>query len=186
MLTEVHIEEIGGNRRKSYEINSFVFAFSFWQYGLLNSYIIKKRNATFAERSAVSSQLADLLGLDQPLPVAEAIAEICYGVDICAQATSGSSVDDECNPEDYDDEDRPQFGSACYLKSFREQYRCSSSHGQMTMKGWEVFANILNDTKGFYITLIKSNFIEYYKAKFNVDLSVQANIEPFKRLILKR
>lgn len=97
--------------------------------------IIKNNQATFNDRELVSAELSRILGIDQPLPVSEAIAEICYGVDVCARATTDSELSSLCNIEDYDSEYTPKFGSACYLKSFRENYRCSDLAGSMKLSG---------------------------------------------------
>lgn len=140
--------------------------------------IIKKRNATFSERSVVSKQLAKLLGIEQPLLVAEAIAEICYNVDICAQATSKSDVEEACKSNNQNNDE--DLGSPCYLKSFREQFKYSPDFGSMTMQGWQAFARIIDYTKTYYGTLITNKLIEYYKEKFNVDLSTKSNFLSFK------
>jgi hypothetical protein len=141
--------------------------------------IIKNTQSTYDERSLVSSQLASILGLNQPLPTADAIAEICYQVDICAQLSSDTEVGSACDPIEYGDDFPPFFGGACYLKDFREAYRCSSDIPMMSHAGLVSFSELMRDTSGYYSTVIKKYIYDYYKKNYNVDLTVNENVEPF-------
>ena len=142
--------------------------------------ILYNRSATFEERESVSAELKKLLGIKQPIPVMDAIAEICYNVDICAASTTDEQIENECEPTDFNDtEFPPHFGSACYLKQFKENYNCIQPEKEMNLAGIRVFADLLNDTKGYYLSIITKLIIKKYIEVHNVDLSIPENARAF-------
>ncbi len=104
--------------------------------------ILTNSSSTFEEREVVANDLQELLGMEQPLPILDAVAEICYGVDICAIASKDDEIERLCNPRDFDDaEFSPHFGTACYLKKFKQSYSCNKSITQMNFAGLQAFSN---------------------------------------------
>jgi hypothetical protein len=142
--------------------------------------ILLKRSATFEEREIVSTELKDLLGLEQPIPVMDAIAEICYNVDICATFTTNDQIEKECDPIEFGDTQFPtHFGSACYLKKFKEDYSCTQPEKEMSLAGIQVFSDLLNDTRGYYLNIVSKLIIKKYIDVYNVDLSIPENARAF-------
>lgn len=141
--------------------------------------ILFKQTSTYDQREIVSKELKDLLGIEQPLPVIDSIAEVCYQADICAQSTSDSEIEVLCEPVPDDSKFTPQFGSACYLKNFKQNYSCNKSANKMTINGLKSFSKLIDDTSGYYVSLIKEKIIKKYLKEFNIDLNITKDAKEF-------
>lgn len=140
--------------------------------------VLKKNDATYEERQVVSRELAELLGKKAPLPVLDALAEICFDVDICASATSDEELDRECY--EFEDEDyKLQLGDACNTKNIRKNYTCGPTAIGWTQKILDSFGNLLHDTNSYYRNQIMNEIYKRYQENYNVDLRITANIEAF-------
>lgn len=68
----------------------------------------------------VTFSIGHAFGAEKPLSVLDAVAEVCYYVDLCGQKTSASELNQLCPASDY------QRDHTCYPKTFRSQHTCHS------------------------------------------------------------
>jgi hypothetical protein len=143
--------------------------------------ILFKRAATFEERQSVSTELSQL-GKQQPLNVSDAIAEVCYGVDLCA----GSDIQAPA----YCVDDLPKsvhpFGMwpDCYPTYFRQNYSCNTEIEKQSFKTVNLAGKLLYDLNTMYRSYIYEYMMDGFSRQYNVDfrnLSPAAVEEFFKK-----
>jgi hypothetical protein len=127
--------------------------------------ILIKRGATFEERQSVSEKLAQL-GKLQPLKVADAIAEVCYGIDVCAGLTKDSQFPAYCS----DDNEGTALGGECYPKYFRNKYSCNTDIEKQSNSMVTLAGKILLDINILYSSYIYEYMIDGFSKQYNVDL----------------
>lgn len=132
--------------------------------GLLD--ILYQRNATFEDRQRVSNELK-LQTSNKPLEVTDAIAELCYGVDLCAQLTPEPN---NCEDIDPNDEDAvSEMSEECEAKFFRKVYGCSENVEKQSLSQIKVSKNMLSDINKLYGTLVEDHMISAFSRHYNVD-----------------
>lgn len=122
--------------------------------------ILFNRSASFEERQSVSKKLQGQ-GRNQPLEVEDAIAELCYGVDLCAQLTTDFS---QCDDADADDP-MPE----CQPKHFREKYNCSEDVTKQSAANVAMAKAILSDMSSLYDSLTEDYFLDAFSKLYQVN-----------------
>lgn len=143
--------------------------------------ILFKRTATFAERQSVSEELSQL-GTKQPLNVSDAIAEICYGVDLCAG--SDIQVPAYCEDDDSKDDYVPSISDPCYPKYFKQKYSCNTEIENQSYRTVSLAGKLIYDLNTMYRSYIYEYMIDGFSRQYNVDfrnLSPAALEEFFKK-----
>ena len=138
---------------------------SFADSGLTD--ILFKRTATIEERKNVSEELAHL-GLEQPLNVADAIAEVCYGVDLCA----GNELQLPSYCEQESPGSSPVIGDPCYPLNFREKYSCNSEIEKQSYKTVSIAGKLLSDLSFMYRAYTQEYLVDSLGKQYNVDFRV--------------
>jgi hypothetical protein len=132
--------------------------------------ILFNRTATFEERQSVSEVLAQA-GQQQPLNVTDAIAEVCYGVDICAG--SELQLPSYCD-DNWDSEDIPTIRDACYPKYFRQTYSCNTELEKDSYKTVYLAGKLLFDLNTMYRSYVLDYMIDGLSRQYNVDFREMA------------
>jgi hypothetical protein len=143
--------------------------------------ILFKRTATFEERQSVSEILAQS-GTKQPLNVSDAIAEVCYGVDLCAG--SDIQVPAYCEDDNSQDDDVPSIGDPCYPKYFKQKYSCNTEIENQSYKTVSLAGKLIYDLNTMYRSYIYEYMVDGFSRQYNVDfrtLSPAAVEEFFKK-----
>jgi hypothetical protein len=130
--------------------------------------ILFNRAATFEERQSVSEVLAQA-GQQQPLNVTDAIAEVCYGVDICAG--SESQLPSYCD-DNWDSDDAPELWNECYPKYFRQKYSCNSELEKESHKTVYLAGKLIFDLSTMYRSYILDSMFDGFSRQYDVDFRV--------------
>jgi len=140
--------------------------------------ILFKRTATFEERQNVSEELSQL-GTKQPLNVSDAIAEICYGVDLCAG--SDIQVPDYCEEDNSKDDYVPSIGDPCYPKYFKQKYSCNTEIENQSYKTVGLAGKLIYDLNTMYRSYIYEYMVDGFSRQYNVDFRTlsPAGLEEF-------
>ena len=132
--------------------------------------ILFNRTATYEDRQSVSQSLAKL-GKAQPLLVNDAIAELCYGVDLCAGETPDSSYPSYCVDDLKEAKNNGlSLGNECYSKYFKQQYECNSDIPKQSAKTVLLAGKLLSDLGTMYNSYIQDYYIDGFSHQFNVNL----------------
>jgi hypothetical protein len=141
--------------------------------------IIRDTGADFVQRANALRELQLVLKKEQPLPVKDAIAELCYDVDICARGSTIDFIQEECENTRPVGDYRSFFGDACYTKNIREEYTCNPQKLKMDLNFLSIFSRLMGDATSLYINQIDHFVLDFYKTNFNVDLSIPENFDSF-------
>ena len=123
--------------------------------------ILFNRAATFEERQSVSKTLSHL-GKQRPLVVMDAIAEVCYEVDLCA----GMTTEDPVNCEEVGS---PEIGNECYPKFFKENYACNTELAKQSKVTVKLAGRLLFDLHTMYNSYISDFMVDSLSRQYNVD-----------------
>jgi hypothetical protein len=129
--------------------------------------ILFKRDSTFEQRQEVSNILGQQ-GKLQPLKVVDAVAEACYGVDLCAALTEISEYPNYCGEEN-DPDHKIRLGDECYSKFFKEQYACNSDITKQSASTVDLAGRLIIDLSTLYNSYTFEYILDALSAQYNVD-----------------
>jgi hypothetical protein len=141
--------------------------------------ILFNRSANFEVREDVLNELKQLLGKKQPLAVKDAIAEVCYNVDLCALSTSDSDAQNYCQRPSSRDPVVPTIGDMCHTSYFREKYLCKENIAPMNIASIIAQGEMLNDLGSLYTSLIKQVLIKKFSTDYGFDFSNAERVKQF-------
>ncbi len=122
--------------------------------------ILFKRDATAKQREA-----AKLL-LPATLTTEESIAELCYGVDLCASESSEADLVQQCN---YNSESSKKYSQACKALAFRKAKQCSSTASKLSLSTLELVNRIQGDYNSTYNALISPLLLKRVEEVYQID-----------------
>lgn len=124
--------------------------------------ILLNRQATYEERDAVAKILSTH-GKEAPLETHDAIAELCYNIDLCAQLTADEQYPAECsNPETEED-------AFCYSKYFRKTYSCNENLEKQSNRYVLLGKTLLVDLASTYRSYIHDFMIDAFSKQYGVN-----------------
>lgn len=128
--------------------------------------ILFQRNSSFEDRQKVSEDLKSQ-GLKQPLEVDDAIAELCYEIDLCAQETTAFPQCEDIDPNDEEAvQNQPE---ECGPKYFRQKYSCSETVEKQTVKQLFRAKAMLSDISKLYSSLIQDHMMDALSRQYGVN-----------------
>lgn len=130
--------------------------------------ILLDPSATVEAREAVARQL-DELGLQRPLPVQEAISELCHQVDFCGQASSDAEFLASCPAYDAASPGLPSAWDQCRPRYVRENYTCPAGLEKQTLHNLQIFRAMQNDFQSTYMSLIYPQLMSVLGARYQID-----------------
>jgi hypothetical protein len=140
--------------------------------------ILFNRAATFEERQSVSETLSHL-GKQRPLVVMDAIAEVCYEVDLCAGLTTVPPVHCE-------EIGSSAIGDECYPTFFNENYACNDELAKQSDITVKLAGRLLFDLHTMYNSYISDYMVDGLSRQYNVDfrelIKNPAALEEYLRL----
>jgi hypothetical protein len=136
--------------------------------------ILLNPSATIEAREAVARQL-DGLGLQRPLPVQEAIAELCHQVDFCGQASSDAEILASCPAYDASSPGLPTAEDDCRPRYVRENYTCPAGLEKQTLHNLRIFRAMQNDFQSTYMSLIYPQLVSVLGARYQIDFENLGN-----------
>jgi hypothetical protein len=138
-------------------------------YGADETDILFVREATDEQRQAVATQL-EAVPENQTLTTMEAIAEVCYEMDLCGSLTPQSDLDLNCKGRDYSTEElRPDPSDQCYVDYFRKTHSCNKEISADSVKSVQKMSKFLDNNNSLYINLILDPMLQYLSKKDQVN-----------------
>lgn len=134
--------------------------------------VLFNRQATRDQRNEIAKLLNSKA--EKPLPTFEAMAELCYGIDLCAQATDQKAVSAQCDGLNYQEALVRDIENPCYVAKFRKTYSCNEQVNKQSVSALKIMLKILNDFGNLY----RSHTDDLYK---NILFRYYPELEPFEK-----
>lgn len=154
----------------NYLVCVFIAFFSFCAHSEDALKSILDQNATSEELKQVANLLK---GSDNPpLSIDEAVAELCFGVDLCAQESSQETIDAICPEKDFTDPESYHFGGSCTAKRFRTLYSCNSEVEKQKVKTLDLLLQPIQAANQAYSSYALSSLIKFASEKLSMDVNM--------------
>jgi len=112
---------------------------------------------------------------EKPLSAFDSMAELCYGIDNCAQDSSESELDEACRNEgEYGDEDLHP-SNLCYTRKFREKHSCSSGVKKDSIQSVQLMREMLSDSNQIYTSMMYPNLLSFFSGHHGVSAGTDSS-----------
>ena len=129
--------------------------------------ILFSASGTFEKRAAISKLLAN--DSMKPLPLQSSIAELCYDIDICAQAESAVTTNLDCSNYSKEIPERQSFSDNCAVKKAKEIYGCSKDSASMDLSSLLKMNTVIGDLN----TAISSQYLDLLVANLETESGIK-------------
>lgn len=117
--------------------------------------VLTNRGLTIQEREDFVTSFSEA-----PLSRDEALVELCYQVDLCAQESSETDVKKLCtDAADLDNPERNFFGDSCTVRRFRKNHSCHPSIDKLKVQTVDRFLDIIEDSSSTYMSYIGNSLV---------------------------
>ncbi len=121
--------------------------------------VLTNRSLTPEERSKIAQELTQTD--NPPLGRDEAMAELCFDVDLCAQDSTDADVSEICRDEhDLDDPEKNFFADSCTVRRFRKNFSCNPNVEKLRYKTVNLILDIIRDSKYTYMSYISAPLLK--------------------------
>lgn len=125
--------------------------------------VLFDRQSTYEQRMSAQAELGKAT-----LTTFDSSAELCYGIDLCAQETTADKLPSFCEKELEEMKKHPEqrVSSECYAYSFRKNYQCLPTIPKLSNAALATNVSLLEDVSSIYTSRVFELLVPFIFKKY--------------------